>query len=85
MASVESLNMDSLYPLYQYERIDTLVISAQVEIPHNTSFSPFASHEPSCFMTTHPTKWRKVYISHIENNSPNLTVEDGVLYSADKT
>lgn len=73
------------YPLYQYRRIGTLVIPESLNIPHSDGQSPFASYEQRAFVWNYPTKWEKIRISCIENCSPHLTVEDGVLYSADKT
>lgn len=74
------------FPLYRYDNIRTLVIPESINIPHNDDgLSPFASHEQHPFVWNHPVKCRKIHIDNIENHSPHLTVEDGVLYSADKS
>lgn len=73
------------YPLYQYRRIGTLVIPGSLDIPHSDGQSPFATYKQRGFVGNHPTEWEKIHIANIENNSPHLIVEEGVLYSADKT
>lgn len=73
------------FPLYQYRRIGTLVIPESLDIPHSDGKSPFASYKQRGFVWNHPTEWEKIRISSIKNNSPHLTINDGVLYSADKT
>lgn len=73
------------FPLYQYEHIGTLVIPPSIDIPHDERYSPFASYEQRSFIWNYPTKWKKIHIAKIENHSPHLVVEDGVLYSADKS
>lgn len=72
------------YPLYRYGRIEHLVIPSTVDIPHDNNKSPFASFEQKGFVSNRPTQCKKIHINTIENHSPNLRVEDGVLYSADK-
>lgn len=81
----ENTNTTEDFPLYQYDSIDTLVIPSSVDIPHNEYFSPFASYRQRSFVWNNPTDCRKIHISNIENHSPHLAVEDGVLYSADKS
>ncbi|MBR5778175.1 MAG: leucine-rich repeat domain-containing protein [Bacteroidales bacterium] len=78
-------NIPEGFPLYQYGRIGTLVIPASIEIPHDDRYSPFASYKQRAFVWNHPTEWQKIHIRNIENHSPHLLVEDGVLYSADKS
>lgn len=73
------------FPLCQYGRIGTLVIPDSVDIPHDDRYSPFASYRQRGFVCNHPTEWQKIHIRDIENHSPHLSVEDGVLYSADKS
>ena len=72
------------YPLYKYGRIGTLVIPSSLEILHKERCSPFAAYKQRGFVWNHPTEWQKVRIDGIENHSPHLLVEDGVLYSADR-
>lgn len=81
----ENTNPAEDFPLYQYDSIDTLVIPSSVDIPHNEYSSPFASYRQRSFVWNYPTDCRKIHISNIENHSPRLAVEDGVLYSADKS
>lgn len=81
----ESRNLSEGFPLYQYEHIGTLVIPPSIDIPHDERYSPFASYEQRSFIWNYPTKWKKIHIAKIENHSPHLVVEDGVLYSADKS
>lgn len=81
----ENENPAEDFPLYQYDRIGTLVIPSSVDIPHNEYSSPFASYRQRSFVWNYPTDCRKIDISNIENHSPHLAVEDGVLYSADKS
>lgn len=78
-------NLPEEFPLYQYGRIGTLVIPASIDIPHDDRYSPFASYKQRAFVWNHPTEWQKIHIRKIKNNSPHLSVEDGVLYSADKS
>ena len=72
------------FPLYQYGRVGTLVIPDSIDMPHDDRYSPFASYRQRGFVWNHPTKWQKIHICDIENHSPHLSVEDGVLYSVDK-
>ena len=81
----KSENIPEEFPLYQYGRIGTLVIPASIDIPHDDRYSPFASYKQRGFVSNHPTEWQKIHIRKIKNNSPHLLVEDGVLYSADKS
>lgn len=81
----ENMNPAEDFPLYQYDSIGTLVIPSSVDIPHGEYSSPFASYKQRSFACNNPTDCRKIRISDIENHSPHLTVEDGVLYSADKS
>lgn len=81
----ENVNRPEEFPLYQYGRIGTLVIPDSIDIPHDDRYSPFASYKQRGFVWNHPTEWQKIYISKIKNHSPHLSVEDGVLYSADKS
>ena len=78
-------NLPEEFPLYQYDRVGTLVIPTSIDIPHDDSYSPFASYKQRGFVWNHPTEWQKIHIRKIKNNSPHLLVEDGVLYSADKS
>lgn len=73
------------YSLCQYSHIGKLVIPASVDIPHDDRYSPFASYKQRGFVWNYPTEWKAVRIDSIENHSPHLVVEDGVLYSADKS
>jgi len=73
------------FQLYKYGRIGKLVLPSTLEIPHSDNYSPFASYGQRPFAWNHHTKWKKIKIDEIENNSPYLTIEDGVLYSADKS
>ena len=78
-------NIPEEFPLYQYGRIGTLVIPASIEILHDDRYSPFASYKQRGFVWNHPTEWQKIHIRKIKNDSPHLLVEEGVLYSADKS
>lgn len=78
-------NSKEVFPLYKYDNIEILVISSSIVIPHSEKYSPFAAHEQRSFVCNWPTKCKKIRISRIENHSPNLLVEDGVIYSADKS
>lgn len=80
----DSQDTTTAYPLYQYDRIERLVIPSSVNIPHDNNKSPFASFERKDSFSNRPTQCKKIHIHTIENHSPNLRVEDGVLYSADK-
>jgi hypothetical protein len=74
------------FPLYRYDNIGTLVIPESISIPHNAEgLSPFASHEQYPFVCNNPVKSRKIHIDYIENHSPHLAIEEGVLYSSDKS
>lgn len=74
------------FPLYRYDNIKTLVIPESISIPHNAEgLSPFACHEQYPFVWNHPVAYRKIHIDDIENHSPHLAIEDGVLYSSDKS
>ena len=72
------------YPLFQYGDIGTLVIPSSIDIPHSEWYSPFASYKQRGFVWNWPTEWRKIHVAKIENHSPHLMVDEGVLYSADK-
>ena len=78
-------NIPEEFPLYQFARIGKLVIPASLDIPHDDRYSPFASYKQRAFVWNYPTEWQKIHIRKIENHSPHLLVEDGVLYSADKS
>lgn len=73
------------FPLYKYDRIDTLIIPSSIDIPHSEMNSVFADMEQRDSVSNWPTKCKRIHISKIENHSPNLLVEDGVLYSMDKS
>lgn len=73
------------FSLCQYSHIGKLVIPDSVDIPHNDRYSPFASYKQRGFVWNYPTEWKAVRIDRIENHSAHLAVEDGVLYSADKS
>lgn len=74
------------FPLYRYDNIGTLVIPESISIPHNAEgLSPFASHGQYPFVCNNPVKSRKIHIDYIENHSPHLAIEEGVLYSSDKS
>lgn len=73
------------FPLHSYDSIGTLVLPSSVDILHNERYSPFASYKQRGFVWNHPTEWKKIHILHIDNHSLYLRVEDGVLYSADKS
>ena len=45
----------------------------------------FSSYEMSGFMTAAPVECKSVEIGEIENHSPYLSIEDGVIYNSDKT
>ena len=75
----------SEFSLCQYSHIGKLVIPGSVDIPHNDRYSPFASYWQRGFVWNHPTEWKAVRIDHIENHSPYLVIEDGVLYSDGKS
>lgn len=81
----ENNNLPEEFPLYKNRSIGTLVIPATIDIPQDDRYSPFASYKQRAFVWNHPTEWQKIHIGHIENHSPHLLVEDGVLYSADKS
>lgn len=81
----ENTNPAEDFPLYQFDSIGTLVIPSSVDIPYSEYSSPFASYRQHSFVCNNPTDCRKIHISNIENHSPHLAVEDGVLYSADKS
>ena len=70
------------YPLYEHAHIERLVIPESVDIPHAERFSPFASYKQRPFVCNQATHCQRIEIVHIENHSPHLLVEDGVLYSA---
>lgn len=72
------------FPLYRYGNIGTLAIPASTDIPHDDRYSPFASYRQRGFVWNHPTECQKIRIRSIDNQSPYLAVEDGVLYSADR-
>ncbi|MBQ7946384.1 MAG: leucine-rich repeat domain-containing protein [Bacteroidales bacterium] len=73
------------YPLYEHAHIERLVIPESVDIPHAERFSPFASYKQRPFVCNQATHCQRIEIACIENHSPHLLVEDGVLYSADKS
>lgn len=81
----EHICISEEFPLYKYSNIGTLVIPESVDIPHDEWYSSFASHKQRGFVWNHPTECQKIQISHIENHSPHLAVEDGVIYSADRS
>lgn len=45
----------------------------------------FSSFEPPHFMTAGPVVCKSVEIQEIENHSPHISIEDGVIYNSDKT
>lgn len=65
-----------------YDNIEVLHIPKSFQI--NTQFeSPFASYRQRPFVCARPTVCFKVQISEIDNQSDNITLKDGVLYSKD--
>ena len=78
-------NQAAEYPLYKHDRIGTLVFPGSLDIPQDDCLSPFASYVQRAFVWNGPTKCQKIRITHIDNHSPNFVIEDGVLYSSDRT
>lgn len=78
-------NLAEEFPLYKNRSIGTLVIPASLDIPHGDRYSPFAAYGQRAFVWNYPTECQKIRIRDIENSSPHLAVEDGVLYSADRS
>lgn len=73
-------------PLWKkYNRIWTLHLPESLRIPSGKWESPFASYQQRPFVWAAPTKYFKVKISQVDNQSEFLTIQDGVLYSKDMT
>lgn len=76
---------DSENPLRGYGRIGLLNIPSSVDIPHSDDFSPFAYANGRPHVYNGDTEFHVVRIEAMNNDSPHLYIEDGVIYSADKT
>lgn len=70
--------------LFDYEHIGTLHIPDSLDVP-NDKPNPFATYKQISFVSAAPVKCKPIRIDHVDNKSPHLYVEDGVIYSADKT
>lgn len=70
--------------LFDYEHIGTLHTPNSLDLP-NDKPNPFATYKQIPFVSAAPVKCKPIRIDHVDNNSPHLSVEDGVLYNADKT
>lgn len=75
----------SAFSLEKYNHIGTLVIPESVIIADYDCFSFFAGMEGIPFVYAGRTEYKRIRIDSIINHSHHLLVEDGVLYSADKT
>lgn len=69
----------------KYRRIDTLHLPEETRIESAGWESPFASYEQRRFICAQPTKYLKVEVTEIDNQSKNMILQDGVLYSKDMT
>ncbi len=74
-----------VFSLEKYGHIGTLVIPESVIIADYDSFSFFAGEEIKPFVYAGETEYKRISIDRIINHSPHLLVENGVLYSADRT
>jgi len=70
--------------LFDYEHIGTLHIPETLDVPSDKP-NPFATYKQIPFVSAAPVKCKPIRVDRIENKSPHLIVEDGVIYNADKT
>lgn len=90
--AMELLNKDSIYyrklqegeVAFEYEHIGTLHIPETLDVPSDKP-NPFATYEQIPFVSAAPVKCKPTRIDHVDNKSPHLSIEDGVIYNADKT
>ncbi len=75
----------SVFSLGNYVHIDTLVIPESVVIADYDCLSFFAGEGLKPFVYAGETEYKRIRIDCIDNHSQYLLVEEGVLYSADKT
>lgn len=75
----------SVFSLEKHNHIGRLVIPKSVINADYECFSFFAGMEGIPFVYAGRTKYKRIRIDSIINHSHHLLVEDGVLYSADKT
>ncbi len=74
-----------VFSLEKYGHIGTLVIPESVRVADYEHFSFFAGEEIKPFVYAGETEYKRIRIDYVINHSPHLRVEDGVLYSADRT
>ena len=71
----------------QLETVPQQVYDELLDMWFDTSHTEiyFSSYEMPGFMTAAPVECKSVEIWEIENHSPYLSIEDGVVYNSDKT
>ena len=71
----------------QLETVPQQVYDELLDMWFDTSHTEiyFSSYEMPGFMTAAPVECKSVEIEEIENHSPYLSIEDGVVYNSDKT
>lgn len=74
-----------VFSLKGYAHIGTLVIPESLKTADYDQLSFFAGEEIRPFVSCRETEYKRIRIDRIDNHSPHLLVENGVLYSADKT
>ena len=74
-------------PTLQLETVPQQVYDELLDMWFDTSHTGmyFSSYEMPGFMTAAPVECKSVEIWEIENHSPYLSIEDGVVYNSDKT
>ena len=71
----------------QLETVPQQVYDELLDMWFDTSHTEmyFSSYEMPGFMTAAPVECKSVEIGEIENHSPYISIEDGVVYNSDKT
>ena len=73
-----TLQLETVPQQEYYELLDMCFDTSHTEMY-------FSSYEIPGFMTAAPVECKSVVIGEIENHSPYLSIEDGVVYNSDKT